>query len=437
MLAIAGAKGGCGKTTITLGLADAFARNGTPTVAVDADRQLPNLHVLADVDREPTIAELENATDIDEITHSRTETDDVGVLPAATTTQQIDLEAAIGRLRRSPKRVLVDCPSGAGPDAIEALEYADRVVVVATNTDRGLRGAGTTIDVAHRLDVPIAGIVINQSSGVTDVLESKLEAPVLGTIPEHESPLTGPATREAFDDIAARLTVGGSESYRRRCEYNDNRLPVGNQAIDRALQGGVPPGTTIALTADPASQSEQFLYQATATRGTLYLTTDRTGTAVEAAIGSATVRTGNPTVRHLENDPLEHATRLVDELPDGANLVVDSMNALERTNRDDYLEFLNGIVDRMHETRGIAVLHCLKPTSSENRTVTRHLVDAVFDLRTITAGENMGVTHRLSVPKFRFDGRVAETIEFDHDLCSNDKTETGADWPEVEAGDLS
>ncbi|MCO8268775.1 CDP-4-keto-6-deoxy-D-glucose-3-dehydrase, partial [Haloferax sp. AB510] len=48
MLAIAGGKGGSGKTTTTLGLASAL---DGPVLAVDADRDMPNLHAMAGVKR--------------------------------------------------------------------------------------------------------------------------------------------------------------------------------------------------------------------------------------------------------------------------------------------------------------------------------------------------------------------------------------------------
>ncbi|MDZ5813368.1 P-loop NTPase, partial [Halorubrum sp. AD140] len=47
MIAVAGGKGGSGKTTTTLGLARALSRRGAPVVAADADWDLPNLARLA------------------------------------------------------------------------------------------------------------------------------------------------------------------------------------------------------------------------------------------------------------------------------------------------------------------------------------------------------------------------------------------------------
>ena len=55
------------------------------------------------------------------------------------------------------------------------------------------------------------------------------------------------------------------------------RLRTGIEVLDRKLDGGIPAGSIVALTADPASQAELFLYELTATRGTLYLSLDRTG----------------------------------------------------------------------------------------------------------------------------------------------------------------
>lgn len=53
VIAVAGGKGGCGKTTAVLGLATALVALGHRPIAVDADVDLPDLHIRAGVDREP------------------------------------------------------------------------------------------------------------------------------------------------------------------------------------------------------------------------------------------------------------------------------------------------------------------------------------------------------------------------------------------------
>jgi len=82
MIAIAGAKGGCGKTVTTIGLAEAVGRRGTTSIAVDADCQLPNLHVVGGVDRTPTLAALESDADVESVVQRSPRTSNVGLLSA-------------------------------------------------------------------------------------------------------------------------------------------------------------------------------------------------------------------------------------------------------------------------------------------------------------------------------------------------------------------
>ncbi|ARS91383.1 RAD55 family ATPase [Natrarchaeobaculum aegyptiacum] len=193
----------------------------------------------------------------------------------------------------------------------------------------------------------------------------------------------------------------------------EERLQTGIEVLDRKLDGGLPPGYVVAFTADPASQSELLLYELTAARGTLYVTTERTDEVVRRAIDVSPSAVGSPTVRHVSGEnPLEETARLVEALPDGANLIVDTLDVLEAADETEYVSFLNGLKTRMLETGSIAVLHCLKGTSEpENRTRTHHAADAVFDLRTQVAGTDLENT--LAIPKFRDGGQPTETIKLE------------------------
>lgn len=191
------------------------------------------------------------------------------------------------------------------------------------------------------------------------------------------------------------------------------RLDTGIDVLDRKLDGGLPPGCIVAYTAEPASQSELLLYELTAARGTLYLTTERDDDAVRHAIETSPSSVGSPTVRHVTGDaPLEEATRLIGALPDGANLIIDTMDVLERCDTDEYIEFLNELKSRMLETGSIAVLHCLKGEDEpQNRSRTYHAVDAVFDLRTEISGTEL--ENHLTVPKFRGGSQPTEAIKLE------------------------
>lgn len=192
-----------------------------------------------------------------------------------------------------------------------------------------------------------------------------------------------------------------------------SRLQTGIEVLDRKLDGGLPPGCVVALTADPASQSELILYELTAARGSLYITTARSNDIVRHAIDISEAQAGSPTIREVNGDnPLEEAEKLVGALPEGANLIIDPMDLLEESPPEDYLAFLNGVKDRMIETGSIAVLHCLKGNGrSANRTTTEHVADAVFDLSTETDG--MEIENLLSIPKYRAGGAPTETIKLE------------------------
>ncbi|SDM81904.1 RecA-superfamily ATPase, KaiC/GvpD/RAD55 family [Halogranum gelatinilyticum] len=190
-----------------------------------------------------------------------------------------------------------------------------------------------------------------------------------------------------------------------------NRLPTGITVLDRRLGGGIPPGSIVLLEAPPASQSELFLYEFTATRGTLYMTTVRSQAAVSDAFDRANTRVGSPTIRDIGSDaPLDHANRLVGALPDSANLIVDVADVLERSEPARYRSFLNELQTQMVNTGGLAVLHAMKGHHPpENRDVTRHMADVVFDLQTDIQGQE--IINRLAVPKFRGGAAMDETIK--------------------------
>ncbi|WP_222919309.1 transcriptional regulator [Natrinema sp. SYSU A 869] len=191
------------------------------------------------------------------------------------------------------------------------------------------------------------------------------------------------------------------------------RLDTGIDVLDRKLDGGLPPGCIVAYTADPASQSELLLYELTAARGTLYLSTERSDDAVRHAVEASPSSVGSPTVRHVTSDtPLEEATRLIGALPDGANLIIDTMDVLEQCDTDEYITFCNNLQAKMLETGGIAVLHCLKSDHEPgNRARTFHAADAVFDLRTKIAGSEL--ESHLTIPKFRGGSQPTDAIKLE------------------------
>ncbi|MFW5935510.1 MAG: RAD55 family ATPase [Halolamina sp.] len=189
------------------------------------------------------------------------------------------------------------------------------------------------------------------------------------------------------------------------------RLSTGINVLDRELEGGLPAGSIVLLSAEPASQSELFLYELTSARPTLYLTTVRSDQAVVDGIERTNTRTGDPNVRDVGGDaPLDKANRLIGTLPEGATLIIDVVDSLERYDRARFRRFLNELQTVMVNTGGLAILHGLAGVDvPDNRDVTAHVADVVFDLRTTIT--NAEIENRLVVPKFRGGKALAEPIK--------------------------
>ncbi len=170
MFAIAGGKGGCGKTTTAVGLARAFASLGTRPLVVDADLDMPDLHHRTGVDRQPGIAAALDSEDPRAAAQPGGRFPEIDVLPCAgaDTATAAALFERLADDGRPGDPVLLDCPAGASPDAAAPLRAADRTVLVSTPRERSLRDAAKTAAMARELDAPPVAVVLVRSDGRVD-----------------------------------------------------------------------------------------------------------------------------------------------------------------------------------------------------------------------------------------------------------------------------
>jgi septum site-determining protein MinD len=208
MLAIAGGKGGCGKTTTTLGVG---VEHPGATLAVDLDRGMPDLHALASVDREPTMTGRDPLAAA-QPAQAVPEGADVDVVPAPPTdADQQEIASALTQLRTANRQVFLDSPAGATEAAALPLRVADRSLLVSTLCAPALRDTAKTAAMARALDAPPVGVVLTRTRLSPGAIEALLDCPVLAAVPRTRPPVLESAVAQAaYKRLAHGIRAGES-----------------------------------------------------------------------------------------------------------------------------------------------------------------------------------------------------------------------------------
>jgi septum site-determining protein MinD len=212
ILAVAGGKGGVGKTTVAYNLGYEL-----DALVVDADLGMadlpagggPDLHdVLAG--RAAPSAAVHAGGPVTLVPCGRT-------LAGARAADPRELTATLASLAAGHGPVVVDCPAGLSADAALPLVAADATVLVATPTRAALAGAVRTRALATELDAGVAAVALNRvpeagvADGVGQRARRRLGAPATA-VPE--SPALARAARaglpvgETAPDSTAAARVG-------------------------------------------------------------------------------------------------------------------------------------------------------------------------------------------------------------------------------------
>lgn len=177
-VAIANARAGVGKTTLTLGLAEAAGRAGQRVLVVDLDPQAHATAALVAADPTWTTVDVLHAAAEGSVQGAACPSRLPGVFLVAAdlSLADKDTDASLGAefaLRASMAGlsgydlVLIDCPPGAGRLTGTALIAATHALVVTSPTTLGVQGAQqvlSTLEVIrslHRRQTRLAGVVVN------------------------------------------------------------------------------------------------------------------------------------------------------------------------------------------------------------------------------------------------------------------------------------
>lgn len=172
-VAVAGGKGGVGKTTISVNLATWIARSGEKTLLVDADLGMANSHILCGLKAEKTVENfLRDSEPLEELIYTlpwglQLLAGGTGSLDVLNVDQikRGNIIRALTQLSHSYDVVLVDVAAGASDASLEFCAACEKMIVVIMGEPTSFMDAYSLIKSAH-LDYGLDnfGIVVNQTT---------------------------------------------------------------------------------------------------------------------------------------------------------------------------------------------------------------------------------------------------------------------------------
>ncbi|MEF8830287.1 MAG: hypothetical protein V5A23_01960 [Halobacteriales archaeon] len=177
-----------------------------------------------------------------------------------------------------------------------------------------------------------------------------------------------------------------------------DRLTTGIEFLDRPLNGGIPPGTLLAIVAPPATQVELLVERLLRPHPSLYVSTLRQASEVEQSfvergIEGVVIRRTTPSA--LVDDPDE----VLEGVPAGGVVAFDSTTLLDDVSAETYVALLDRVKSRLEESGSVGVLYASDEGASRTRELTLSRADMVWELHRLFNKRTVELF--LTISKFR------------------------------------
>ena len=254
-IAVASGKGGVGKSTVAVNLAVALAKDGAEVGLVDADIYGPSIPLMLGISGKPRIFQDAKSMKMVPLESYGIKVMSIGLLVddsspiiwrgpmASGAVKQFMSDVAWGQL----DYLIFDLPPGTGDIQLTLVQTIPltSAVIVTTPQEVSLIDARKALNMFHRVNVPVAGIVENMSYfiapdtkkryaifgfGGGSKLAKELGVPFLGEIPLNTQIRIGgdngiPIVFDLLEDELSKIVLGISRNLAEQINRNRNNSP--------------------------------------------------------------------------------------------------------------------------------------------------------------------------------------------------------------------